>query len=36
MEIKTKNRRIAVSFVFGYNMDKDKQVYSERDIIIIR
>ena len=23
----TKNRKIAVSFVFGYNMDKDKQIY---------
>lgn len=24
---KYKNRKIAVSFVFGYNMDKDKQIY---------
>ena len=24
----TKNRKIAVSFVFGYNVDKNKYIYS--------
>ena len=33
-ERNTKNGKIAVSFVFGYNMDKDKCIYSDRYFMI--